>query len=57
MSFFSKRHSRADKDDIHTIVWKEVLDTAARVALVVAEDKEGRVVRQLDNDSLWVLVD
>jgi hypothetical protein len=57
MGLFTKRHSRLTGDDLHGIVWKEVADSAARLALVVTEDKEGRIVKQQSDGSFWVLDD
>jgi hypothetical protein len=55
--WFSKRHKNLTGDDLHSVIWSEVADTASRLALTVTQPDEGKVVYQLDNDSLWVLVD
>jgi len=57
MGLFTKRHSKLTGDNLHGIVWEEVADTAARLALPVHSDDNGKVVHQLDDDSHWVLVD
>jgi hypothetical protein len=57
MSIFGRRHSKLTGDDVGSIIWKSVVDSAARLALVVTSDKEGRIVHQESDDSLWVLVD
>jgi len=57
MGLFTKRHSKLTGDNLHGIVWEEAADTAARLALPVHSDDDGKVVHQLDDDSHWVLVD
>ena len=57
MTFFGRRHSRLTGNDVGTVIWKEVADAAARIALSVISTDEGRVVKQTDDSSLWVLDD
>lgn len=46
---------QAVSDGIHTIVAFEAADAAARAALVLVAADEGKIVRQTDNDSFWVI--
>lgn len=57
MTLGSKRHSELTDDDVGSIIWKTVTDSAARLALSVTSTHNGRVVRQSDVNTLWVLVD
>jgi hypothetical protein len=57
MSIFWRRHSRLIGADSHSIVWTEVADTAARLALSLTSNDDGKVVKQTDDSSLWVIVD
>lgn len=51
-------HSRQSvADGIHGIVAIEVANEAARLAYSYVATDEGRVVRQGDDDSLWVVID
>jgi hypothetical protein len=38
-------------------VWTEVADTAARLALSLTSNDDGKVVVQLDNDTVWLVKD
>ena len=52
---FGKRHSRLKDRDAHSILWKTVADSAERLALILTESDEGKVVQQDDDGSLWEL--
>jgi len=43
--------------DIHTIATWEVVDTAARLALVLTVNDKGKIAHQTDNNSIWFLAD
>jgi hypothetical protein len=57
MGIFTKRHSRLTAENIHSLVRWEVIDTAARLALTPSSSDDGKVAKQLDNSSYWILVD
>jgi len=57
MGIFTKRHSRLTAENIHSLVRWEVVDTAARLALTPSSSDDGKVAKQLDNSSYWILVD
>ncbi len=57
MSIFGRRHSGLTGNDVGSVVWKEVADSAARLALALVSRDDGRIVKQTDNGSHWVLDD
>ncbi len=57
MSIFWRRHSRLIGADSHSIVWTEVTDTTARLALSLTSHDDGKVVVQLDNSTVWLIGD
>lgn len=50
-------HKNLSSDNIHKVHAFEYSNEAARLAAVLLPEDEGKVARQLDNETFWILID